>query len=188
MKLVLIGASAGSVCALEKIVRSLENIKGTVIFCVHLNFSLVDPFIEILQEHAKVPVRKGMDGTILQEGSIYICDTKTNIVYERIDGNEMLFGSKVHESIYTPSIDELFISVAKKKKNPQEVLAILLSGIGSDGVEGMKRLLQNGATTMTTSKEHSVVYGIPKMAVQQRASKEVLGLDEIIEKIKDFLL
>ena len=187
MKIVLIGASAGSLCAAEKIVKSLVDIKGAIIFCIHFNSNLIDPFIEVLQEVALVPVEKGTDATVLEEGKVYVCDSKTNIVYERVDNEEMLLSSMAQKSIYTPSIDELFYSVAKRKRDIKDVLAVLLSGIGSDGVEGMKKLLNKGALTMTTTKANSEVYGIPKMAVQKTACKEVLELSEIIEKIKSFL-
>ena len=75
----------------------------------------------------------------------------------------------------------------KNKKDIKNVLAIILTGIGEDGVEGLLSLRKSGAKTLTTNEESSIVYGMPKRAKEKNACEEILSIDEIIKEIKRFL-
>ena len=76
-------------------------------------------------------------------------------------------------------MDVLFKSAAKIKNS--NFLAILLTGMGSDGAEGLKSLKNSGAFTATQNKETSEVYGMPKAALELGAARSVLSLKQIIK-------
>ncbi|BCD68004.1 chemotaxis protein CheB [Nitratiruptor sp. YY09-18] len=187
MRLVFIGASAGSICSLEKIIKALTKLEGAVIMAVHLHESYIDGFVEILQQNASIPVQKVTPQTIIQKNHIYICNSKNSTVYKSIDGNEVLCNESYQESIYTPDIDRLFLSIASNKKDLHDVMAILLSGIGDNGIVGLKSLKKGGATTIVAAKESAAVYGMPKRAVEEKACEQVLNLHQIIVTIEKFL-
>ena len=80
---------------------------------------------------------------------------------------------------HCPSVDVLFNSAAKIKNS--NLLAILLTGMGSDGAEGLNSLKNSGAFTVTQNEETSEVYGMPKAALEIGAAKCVLSLEQITE-------
>ncbi|BCD62141.1 two-component system, chemotaxis family, protein-glutamate methylesterase/glutaminase [Nitratiruptor sp. YY08-26] len=186
MKLVFIGASAGSICSLDKIVKSFKNIDGAIVMAVHLQENYIDGFVEILRENSSVPIKKVDKKAILEKNQIYICDSKNVTIYDSANDKEILHDTQI-ESLYKPDINQLLLSVVQNKKDLSEVIAILLSGIGDDGIEGLKKLHENGAKSVVASKESVAVYGMPKRAVQQNACSEILSFEEIVTMIKQFL-
>ena len=83
------------------------------------------------------------------------------------------------EGSYTPDIDTLFIS-ANTLSNEFNICAILLTGIGADGVKGLKLLKENGAYTIAESKASAPVFGMPRSAIDADAVCSIKSLDEII--------
>jgi two-component system chemotaxis response regulator CheB len=75
-----------------------------------------------------------------------------------------------------PAVDVMFESVAGAGRN---ALAVLLTGMGRDGAEGMKKLKANGAATIAQNEETCVVYGMPRAAVELGCVDRVLPLDLI---------
>jgi len=84
---------------------------------------------------------------------------------------------------YTPDINTLFES-ANILSDEFDICAILLTGIGADGVNGMKLLKDNGAYTIAESEASAPVFGMPRSAIEANATCSVKSLDEIISFLK----
>lgn len=80
-------------------------------------------------------------------------------------------------SYYHPSVDVFFRSLASQWTSPG--LAVLLTGIGRDGAEGLLALRQKGWRTIAQDEASSVVYGMPKAAVELKAAGQILSLEHI---------
>ena len=85
---------------------------------------------------------------------------------------------------YVPSVDRLFQTVADQCRLP--VLALVLTGMGADGSQGIQPLRRQGAVTLAESQESSIVFGMPKEAIQTGCIDEVLALDGLIERVMRF--
>ena len=83
-----------------------------------------------------------------------------------------------------PSVDVLFESVAREYDG--SVLGILLTGMGSDGGQGMQALMDVGGHTVAESAETAAVFGMPKEAIERGAAKEILPLAEIGVRLSQF--
>jgi two-component system response regulator WspF len=92
-------------------------------------------------------------------------------------GNRSFAYTKHPDVPYRPSVDALFGSLAEHWSQPG--LAVLLTGMGRDGAEGMKRLRQNGWNTVAQDESTSIVFGMPKAAIEVGAAEHVLPLPEI---------
>jgi chemotaxis response regulator CheB len=79
---------------------------------------------------------------------------------------------------HRPAVDRLFQSVARSRTASRTV-AVVLTGMGSDGARGLEELRRAGAWTIAQDQSSSVVYGMPKAAVDLEAAQEVLPLTEI---------
>jgi two-component system chemotaxis response regulator CheB len=88
-------------------------------------------------------------------------------------------------SHYNPSVDHLFYSAVQLVKS-HDILAILLTGIGQDGAEGLSALQNAGATCIAESERSAIVFGMPKRAAELNANIKVMHLDSIIDYIKKF--
>lgn len=86
---------------------------------------------------------------------------------------------------YSPSIDKLFFSIAGLG-NLSNVMGVILTGIGSDGAKGLLEMRRMGACTIAESESTSVVYGMPRAAIEIGAADNGDDLDKIIEKIIEF--
>jgi len=186
VKLVVLGASAGGGSLIEQILSSLRQpLQGAVIIAMHIHEHYIDDFVDYLRSVTDIEVSKATDTTI-KEGKIYVCDSSCNIVYRRFATTERLESQYVPQSLYRPSIDILFESLVAKK-DMKNLCVALLSGIGRDGVKGMKRLFDTEALTLACNAQSAVVYGIPRVAIEEGVCKEVVDLTGLIARIKEFL-
>jgi len=79
----------------------------------------------------------------------------------------------VNRRFFVPSVDEMFLS-ALSVIDPKKIVAVLLTGIGDDGAEGMVALKKAGAYTVAESEETAIVYGMPKEAYVRGGTVKVL--------------
>jgi len=187
MKIVAIGVSTGGPSVIEKIIKSLDkNIDGAIVICLHMQPEIIENFIKRLSSITKIPILITDNFLNIQKGHIYICTAQKDTIY-RNDENEYFVLSNDNYSFYKPDINRFFKSLAKDKKDLENVLAIILTGIGEDGVEGLLELRKKGAKTIAADKESSIVYGMPRRAKELDACDDILPLDEIIKNIKRFL-
>lgn len=84
-------------------------------------------------------------------------------------------------NLFRPSVDYLFLSLAEIKR--RAVTAVLLTGMGSDGARGLLKLRQSGSWTIAQDEASSVVFGMPKAAIEMGAACEVAALEEISARI-----
>jgi two-component system chemotaxis response regulator CheB len=84
---------------------------------------------------------------------------------------------------YVPSADRLFASLANVA--PKNTIAVVLTGMGDDGVEGAKTLVKRGGIVIAESEETAVVYGMPHAAVRAGVVRRSLAIDDIANYLND---
>ena len=100
-------------------------------------------------------------------------------------GLETRLSAHPETSVHRPSVDELFVSAAETVG--ARALGILLTGMGRDGAEGMVALAEIGAHTLIQDEESSVVFGMPRAALELGAAKETLPLARIGSRVRQLL-
>lgn len=183
-KLVLIGASTGGPGHLKKIFTSLrKDISVPIVVAQHMGSSFIPSFVNHFKDSLNAPVFSLNGERKLVEGGIYVCGKNMNI----ISSSPLLIKEREDKDlIYSPNIDLLFSSCVKVCKDV-EVMAILLTGIGHDGAEGMLKLYKAGAKVIGESERSAIVYGMPKKAKELNPELEVLDLDEIKLRLERFV-
>jgi two-component system response regulator WspF len=91
----------------------------------------------------------------------------------------LYYNVEPRETYYRPSVDVFFLSVAKHWKHP--ITAILLTGMGQDGAQGLLELRGAGAYTIAQDENTSAVFGMPKVAARLGAAVEVLPIHKIAD-------
>jgi two-component system, chemotaxis family, protein-glutamate methylesterase/glutaminase len=175
VKAIAIGASTGGPQAIHKIVSNLPANFATPIICAqHLSDGFLSGLISWLKEDSRVQIKIAQAGEVPAPGTVYFAPEKTNL---QLDNLGRFALSPNPTSNAAPSIDALFTSLAQV--HGKNCAAILLTGGGNDGAEGMKAVSAAGGVTIAQDEKSSVVFGMPKAAIESGAAKEVLGVDRI---------
>ena len=184
-RMVVIGASTGGTVALEYIFQKLPRVIPPVLVVQHMPPTFTYQFAKRLNELCEPEVKEAEDGEIIQKGTIYIAPGGYHMELNR--SGEILKiaitdGPRVH--FQKPAVDVLFKSVAEI--TGKNALAILLTGMGKDGAEGLLEIKKKGGYTIAQDEASSIVWGMPKAAIDLNAAQDVLPLDIIHQKIIDF--
>ena len=180
----LIGASTGGPAHIEKILSNLHfPLPFSIIIAQHMGAEFLPSFVQQLAFKTKHSIHLCEDGLVLKKGNVYIA---TNYCSLSLEASDIKFKVQEVQNIhFNPDINHLFSSgVAFCFTNT--LLAIILTGIGEDGVIGATKLAQNGVECIAESEESSIVYGMPARAKESVANIQVLHLDQIIDAIDSF--
>jgi two-component system chemotaxis response regulator CheB len=184
-KILAIGASTGGTVALRKIITQLPpDIPDTVVV-QHMPSGFTKLFADKLNEHSSVTVKEAQNGDKVMQGTVFIAPGSFQCQVKREGGQYRIFlseGNKVNG--HAPSVDVLFYSLAKSAG--PNALAVLLTGMGKDGATGMVEMRNQGARTIAQDEKTSVVFGMPKEAIERGAVEKVLPLEKIATGVLDF--
>ncbi len=183
-RVLLIGASTGGPQALN---RFLANVSGVIDQAPVLLVQHMPPtFTTILGEHLTRaigrPAREAIDGEEIRAGQVYIAPGGRHMRVARRDGTPVIAiddGPLVN--FCKPAVDPLFDSAAEIWGNKN--LAVVLTGMGSDGTRGAATLVAAGGTVIAQDEESSVVWGMPGSVANAGLCSAVLPLDHIAPKI-----
>ncbi|WP_198305788.1 protein-glutamate methylesterase/protein-glutamine glutaminase [Arcobacter vandammei] len=184
-KLVAIGSSTGGVESLLKVFRKLPSDLPPILITQHIPYGFSSSFAQRLNDNSDVEVCEAKDGMVLERGNAYLAPGNMHLTIERV-GNELrtklLDTKKVSQ--HKPSVDVLFRSVNNSVGGG--AMAVMMTGMGDDGMIAMKELFDNGAYTVAQNEESCVVFGMPMKAIQAGAVKDIVHLDDIASYIIDF--
>lgn len=186
-KIVAIGTSTGGPSALLQIFRSLpEGFPSPVFVVQHMPEGFTRAFAERLDGNSHLKVKEAENGDRVESGCGYIAPGHSHMSVEESAGGRLIRiyqGEKV--TGHRPSIDVLFDSVAQSYG--KSAIAVIMTGMGKDGAEGIMKVKNSGGYTMAQDEETSVVYGMNRVAVQSGAINEIVSLYDIPRKIVERL-
>ena len=175
---VAIGASAGGVEAIQTVISSFpENCPPTVI-AQHMPASFTAGFAERLNRLCAPTVEEASEGAVLQPGRIYIAPgarhlevaMRAGVLRCRLRPEDFTDGPK-------PSVDVLMSSVAMTVG--AQAVGVILTGMGRDGAKGLLAMHDAGARTFAQNQASSVIYGMPKAAVEAGGVERELPLEQV---------
>lgn len=182
--LVAIGSSTGGPPALAAILDQWPaDFPAAVLLVQHIGREFAPPLVEWLAESSSLRVRLAVPGDRPEAGTALVAGSDDHLVLTA-DGT-LRYTPEPAEYPYRPSVDALFHSLVAH--GPSSGVAVLLTGIGRDGAEGMLRLRQKGWLTIAQDKATSVVYGMPQAARQLGAAAVVLPLSTIAGHVSEQL-
>jgi two-component system chemotaxis response regulator CheB len=184
-KIIAIGSSTGGINALINVFEKLNNNLPPILITQHIPYTFSASFANRLNNHSKINVAQAQDGDILKKGYAYLAPGNMHLTIVKMNNKfivKLLDEQKV--SRHKPSVDILFRSV--NNVIGKSAMAIMMTGMGDDGSIGMKELYDNGAYTIAQNEESCVVFGMPKMAINNGAVKDVCHLDDIAQYITEF--
>ena len=178
--MVVLGASTGGPQALAEVLSGLPaTLDATIIIVQHVDAAFAAGLGQWLSDEAKRPVRMIAEGHRPEPRQALLAGTDDHLVL----GEDGLLRYSVEPSTisYRPSVDVFFASVARNWRRPG--VAVLLTGMGRDGAQGLLQLRGQGWRTIAQDESSSVVWGMPKAAAEIGAAHEILPLPRIAEAI-----
>lgn len=182
--LVVLGASTGGTEAIREVLQSLPATIPPILIVQHIPPVFSAAFANRLNDICPFRVHEAKEGEEVLENNVYVAPGGTQMGLRSVDGKMIIhITNDAPVNRHKPSVDYLFKSVAEAKL--PRVTAVILTGMGGDGSQMMKRLRDQGAHTIAQNEETSVVFGMPKEAIRLGGAEFVLGIDEIAQKILD---
>jgi two-component system chemotaxis response regulator CheB len=175
---VAIGGSTGGPAAVLNILRALPaSFPVPILLVIHIGAPFAKPFAEWLDEQSPFRVTLAQDDEPLPPGGcgrVILAPPDRHLVLR--DGRLRLTDAPERYSC-RPSVDVLFESVASDLG--ARAIACLLTGMGRDGAAGLLAVRRAGGTTIAQDEDTSIVFGMPREAIQLGAAERVLPLGEI---------
>jgi two-component system response regulator WspF len=174
--MVAIGSSTGGPAALTKLVAELPSDFGAAIVIIqHIDQEFAPGLATWLGTFTKIKVSLAIEGQPPLPNNIYLAGTNDHLI---ITGNKKFkYTNHPIELPYRPSVDVFFESLYSHW--PRNGSAVVLTGIGRDGAQGILALNNKGWQTMAQDKESCVVYGMPKAVAELGAAKIILPPEKI---------
>ena len=135
-------------------------------------------FASRLNSLCQMEVKEARDGDLLAAGRVLIAPGDFHMIYQKVDGVSRVMvrtGPRVHYQ--RPAVDVLFRSIAAVR--PPNTVGVILTGMGSDGAEGLLEMRNAGAWTIAQDEASCVVFGMPKVAIEAGAAQQILPLSKI---------
>jgi len=159
--IVVIGASAGGIEALTKLVRTLPgNLPAALFVVLHMPADIPSLLPEILSRVGALPASHPADGMTITPGQIYVAPPDHHLLVER-GYVHLVRGPK--ENRHRPAIDPLFRSAAKAYC--QRVVGVILSGALDDGTAGLLAIKRSGGIAIVQSPEEALYPQMPQSAL-----------------------
>jgi chemotaxis response regulator CheB/chemotaxis methyl-accepting protein methylase len=181
--LIVIGASTGGTEVLTRILCRMPSYSPPVVVVQHISHAFAVSFAERLAAVSELTLGRCIDGEPLQRGSLYLARGDHHLGVRGANEN---LGLQVSHAApvrsHRPSVDTLFLSAAKLTGT--KIFAALLTGMGSDGAEGLLALRKKGAFTCAQDEESCTIFGMPKEAIRLRAAALVGSPSEIRSAIE----
>jgi two-component system chemotaxis response regulator CheB len=173
--LIAIGASTGGPQAIEALLTRLPAACPPILIAQHMPEHFTRTYAERLDKICPMRVVEAQDRQLVESGVAYVAPGNRHMLVER-EGVRLVIRLSDAPTVHhqRPAVDVLFHSVAKLRA--VKVVALLLTGMGQDGADGMVELRQRGAETIAEHEQSCVVFGMPREAIARGGAVHIASL------------
>ena len=188
-EIIAIASSTGGPKALIELFKGFSEsfLSNRYIFITqHIKKDFVEPLVSMINSIGKIKCKKATDKEQIKKGIIYLAPTDTHLkIYKEENGLFIHLSDSEPENFCRPSADPMFRSLTKISHN---ILAIVLTGIGADGLKGSIEIIENDGVVIAQDEETSIVWGMPGAVAKAGICSAILPLNKIATYIeKSFL-
>lgn len=184
--IIVMGASVGGPQTIRSILSELPStLPSPILIVQHMNDFFIRQMVVSLRSVCALPVKIPKNGETVLPGIIYVSPGGKHMELYVMNNKPTIRtfeGPLINDC--RPSVDVLFLSAASVFQ--QHSLGILLTGMGHDGVAGLKAIKLMGGITISESEETSIIYDMPKIAAEAKAADIIIPNYEISKKIVEF--
>ena len=185
-KIIAIGASTGGTEALRMVLTEMPPNAPGILVVQHMPAHFTTSFAERLNELSVINVKEAADGDSLVNGMALIAPGNYHMLLKRSGSRhyvQIKTGPLVHHQ--RPAVDVLFHSVATYAGS--NAAGVILTGMGSDGAQGLLKMREAGARTVVQDEKSCIVFGMPKEAIKLGAAEKVVPLKDISKTVLNMI-
>ncbi len=188
-RIVIIGVSTGGPSTLEIILPELpENYPAPVVVAQHMPAAFTTAFAKRLDSICRMSVVEVSKPQILYPGTIYIAKGGADIAVTKRSGEKMAVPKpESPKYLWHPSVELLGITTLEVYE-PENITAVLLTGMGNDGADSFMEIKNKGGKTIAEAEETAVVFGMPKELIEQNGASLILPADKIGPQLRRLTL
>ena len=182
-RVIVMGASTGGAEALKDILVSVPQDCAPILIAQHMPGTFTKLFAKRLDGLCKITVKEAEDNEPVLPGHAYVAPGGFHLRLERFGarGYGIKIGSDAAVNLHRPSVDVLFNSAAESAG--ADAIGVILTGMGKDGAQGLLAMRKKGAFTLAQDEASSIVFGMPKEAIDIGAAAVVAPLNLIARRI-----
>ena len=187
-KLVAIGCSTGGPQALFEIMPSIPgDFPAGIVIVQHMPKTFTKPFAERLDNVCALEVKEAMDGDEIKPGRVLIAPggSQFRLAKKSITSTVVKLAPNIERHPHAPSVDIMLQSVAALYA--ERSIGVILTGMGHDGLEGMRAIKAAKGRTVAQDEATSVVYGMPKAVADAGCAEKVVALSKVIGEIMNMV-
>ncbi|MBE7412919.1 MAG: chemotaxis response regulator protein-glutamate methylesterase [Leptospiraceae bacterium] len=178
-KIIAIGSSTGGTEVIRYILEHLPEGTPPIIITQHMPEGFTTTYAKRLNDLCKyLEVREAESGDVLQHGLALIAPGNYHLILQK-DGLKYKVTTKMSPKVnrFRPSVDVMFLSVAQTAG--KDAIGVILTGMGSDGAEGLLKMKDSGSLTIAQSEKSCAVFGMPASAIKKNAVDYIEDIEEI---------
>ncbi len=182
-ELVAIASSTGGPAALQVVLAGLPgDLPSGLVIVQHIAEGFSRALADKLNEVSALEVKLCLDTDEIKRGLVLLAPAGQHVTVRKMgDRNFAVLSREPANTLHRPSADVLFSSVASTFG--QRSCAVILTGMGDDGAKGMKEIRDRGGVTIAQNESTSVIFGMPKAAIEMGAIQIVAPINEIASRI-----
>lgn len=184
-KLVALACSTGGPKALQSVIPKLPaNLDAAFLLVQHMPEGFTHSLAGRLNELSKIKVKEAEDGEIIQKGTVYIAMGGRQMrLHKTLKGYQLAVTEEPPRNALKPCADIMYESLAQL--DYQEVTCVVMTGMGSDGTQGIKTLNESKSIyVIAQDAKTSTVYGMPKAIAESGLADEVVPLEQLASAIE----
>jgi two-component system chemotaxis response regulator CheB len=178
IELVAIGCSTGGPPALQHVFQNLPLLPIPIVVAQHMPPAFTRLFAERVNKLTSFTVKEGDHGETLEGGTIYVAPGGMQMEVRRVgDGLQVRTFPASESDLYAPSVDRLLTTASDACG--ERLVAIIMTGMGDDGAEAIRRVRERGGRTIAESSQTAIIFGMPNEAIKTGCVDQVLPLGDI---------
>lgn len=176
--LIAIGSSTGGPQALFKVLKNFTGFNVPIVITQHMPPTFTRILADHIRQQTGIPSHEGEDDMPLERGHIYVAPGGKHMLFTKEAGAvKIKLDDGPQENFCKPAVDPMYRSLIGMYGN--RFLGIILTGMGHDGLEGGKLLVEKGGRLIAQDEKTSVVWGMPGAVAMNNLCTAVLPIDEI---------
>lgn len=185
---VAIGTSTGGPAALHTLISSLPaQLPAAILIVQHMPPGFTASLAQRLNELGRIPVKEAQNGDLVQKGQALLAPAgwQMEVVRDGAQVRVKLSKESPIPTLFKPSVDVLFMSVAKVYG--ARSLGVVMTGMGNDGLRGLKAMKEQGALGLAEAESSCIVYGMPRAVTEAGLVDKTAPLNQLASEIVNFI-
>lgn len=187
--IVAMGISTGGPKLLSQVIKGLDpKLSASYMIVQHMPSGFTKNLAERLNTLTQLTVKEAEDGEYLKKGFVYIAPGGYQLKIVNSSKPQVLLTDEDPYKGHKPSVNLMMLSLAALKKCPKKMIAVIMTGMGCDGLEGVSTLKEAcHCTVIAQDQLSSTVFGMPKAIINAELADYVVSGEKISQKINEIV-